>query len=68
MDVTDKIIMAVIGLIVLAVGVPVAFQQISGANWSLTVGETSFNTAPLIFLIVIIVILGIAVVMYRNHK
>lgn len=68
MDTTDKIISVVIGLAVVSFALPLAFGFINDANWTLTVGETSVNTVPLIILMVVIVVLGVVVMMYRAHK
>lgn len=68
MDVTDKVIGVVIGFAVVAVGLPLAFGFLADGNWTLTVGETTFDTAPIIILLAVIVVLGIVVLIYRNTR
>jgi hypothetical protein len=68
MDITDKVIGVILAFAVIAVGLPLAFGFLSDGNWSVTIGDQTFNSAPLMILLVVIVVLGIVYLVYKGLK
>ncbi len=68
MDITDKVIGGVIAFAVIAIGVPIAFGFLADGNFTLAVGDESYNMAPLVILLGIIFVLGLVLLVWYNTK
>lgn len=57
-DLTDYLTNALVGVILLVALVPVIIQQVSGANWTISLAGISIDLTIFLFIIVLLVVLG----------
>jgi cytochrome c biogenesis factor len=68
MDVADKVISGVVAFAFIGAAVPIAFGFLNDGNWTLAVGDKTYNMAPLIILIAIVFVLGLVYLVYKSQK
>lgn len=68
MDVTDKIISIIIAFAVIAIGLPLGLGFMAKGNFTVTIGTTTFDGAPLMILLVVIVVLALVYLVYKHIK
>jgi hypothetical protein len=67
-DITDKIVGGVIAFAFVGVALPIAFSFLNEGNFTLVVGDNSYNMAPLIILMAVVLVLGIVYLVYKSNK
>lgn len=68
MDVIDKVLSVVIILAVVGIGIPIGFGFLADGNFTLTIGTTTFNAAPLMILLAVILIFALVYLGYKHIK
>lgn len=57
-DLTEYLTNALVGVILMVALVPVIIQQVSGANWTISLAGVSIDLTIFLFIIVLLVVLG----------
>jgi DNA-binding transcriptional regulator of glucitol operon len=68
MDVTDKIVGAIIAFAVIAIGLPLGLGFLENGDFNVTIGGTNMDLSPVLILLAVIVVLGVVVLVYKNTK
>jgi hypothetical protein len=68
MDVVDKVLGVIIILAVVAIGLPIGFGFFADGNYTLTIGDTTFNSAPLMVLLAVVLVFAVVYLGYKHIK